>query len=584
MDYDNDAAKPHPSEFVEFASLPSAMKPTNSLESQDTFSCADVPDFYLSKTLALESQLLTEDVRTATEAERKMSFWHGCKLYPKAIAWSLLLSCTIIMEGYDTTLITSFYAFPMFRKTYGVPINDTMDSGENYQISSVWQSSLGNGAIVGQIIGLIFNGLFVDKFGYHRTLVGSLIWMCIFVFLFFFAVNIEMLLAAQILCGISWGTFQTLSTTYAAEIMPINLRGYLLSNVNMCWLLGQLCGSGIIRAFIHNPSEWAYRIPFALQWAWAVPLIVGILFAPESPWWLVRHGRLDSARQALLRLTRKRGDDFNVDNTVQMMKRTDDTEKHLDNGEMTYRACFKGANRRRTEIACMVWATQALCGSSLTNYAAYFYEQAGFPTMNSFNLTVGMYGLAILGGFLSWTLLTRVGRRKLYLVGLSGSFILLVIAGLIDIVVKYPAGTWALGSFLIALTFIYDITVGPVCYVLVAEIPSTRLRVKTVVIARIAYNLANITNSILTPKMLNPTAWDWRGKSCFFYAGTTALCLIWCWFRLPETKGLSYLELDILFEKKADARKFRQVQSHLERTGYFDITGGERRGLAWGGY
>ena len=85
------------------------------------------------------------------------------------------------------------------------------------------------------------------------------------------------------LAGISWGVIQTLAATYAAEVVPSIIRACLLSNVNMCWVIGQLLGTGILRALIHNNSEWSYRIPFALQWAWAIPLLVGICFAPESP-------------------------------------------------------------------------------------------------------------------------------------------------------------------------------------------------------------------------------------------------------------------------------------------------------------
>lgn len=175
--------------------------------------------------------------------------------------------------------------------------------------------------------------------------------------------------------GFPWGVFQTLSTTYAAEVMPVQLRAYLLSNVNMCWLIGQILAVGIIRALVHNTSQWSYRIPFGLQWAFAVPILVGVAFAPESPWWLVRHEKPIQARKALSRLTSTGDDQFNIDETIAMMKHTNEVEKYLQNGGMGYRDCFRGSDLRRTEIACMVWITQALCGSTLTGYAAYFYEQ-----------------------------------------------------------------------------------------------------------------------------------------------------------------------------------------------------------------
>jgi MFS transporter, SP family, general alpha glucoside:H+ symporter len=408
--------------------------------------------------------------------------------------------------------------------------------------------------------------------------------LCIFIFLAFFAFNIGLLMASKVLCGLSWGVFQTLSTTYAAEIMPVALRAYLTSNVNLCWLIGQIVGTGVLRGLINLQSEWSYRIPFALQWMWAVPILVGVIFAPESPWWLVRHGELKKAKKALLRLTKK-GVNFNADETIQLMKKTNEVEKSLTAGS-SYLDCFRGVNLRRTEIACMVWMTQTLCGSPLTGYATYFYVQAGFGTEPAFDLSLGMYGMAIVGAMISWFLLPVVGRRTLYLWGTGLIFVILIIAGSVGTQTQTPWVSWTLGSLVILLTFVYDTTIGPVCYSLVAEIPSTRLRVKTVVLARVAYNIVGLISNVLMPKMLNPTAWNWRGKTCFLWAGTCLLCYIWCYYRLPEPKGLTYLELDLLFEKKVTARKFSKVQNILFESGYFLFPGpDEVRGLNdWRGY
>jgi SP family general alpha glucoside:H+ symporter-like MFS transporter len=146
-----------------------------------------------------------------------------------AIEWLILLSLTIVIEGYNLTIINSFYALPQFTRAYGEPVGN-----EKYQISTAWQSALTNGALVGEIFGLLFNGHLTELFGYRYTLIGALVALCIFIFLAFFAYNIGLLMASEVLCGISWGVFQTLSTTYASEIMPVALRAYLTSNVNLC--------------------------------------------------------------------------------------------------------------------------------------------------------------------------------------------------------------------------------------------------------------------------------------------------------------------------------------------------------------
>lgn len=53
---------------------------------------------------------------------------------------------------------------------------------------------------------------------------------------------------------------------YASDLMPVALRPFLTTYVNLCWVIGQVIASGVNRAFIGNETEWAYKIPFAIQW------------------------------------------------------------------------------------------------------------------------------------------------------------------------------------------------------------------------------------------------------------------------------------------------------------------------------
>lgn len=356
------------------------------------------------------------------------------------------------------------------------------------------------------------------------------------------------------------GVFQTLTCTYAAEVTPVPLRAYLTTYINLCWVIGQFLASGVLKGVSEIPDEWAYRIPYALQWIWPLPIAIGIFFAPESPWWLVSKERYDEAKRQLLRLTSRNSEtDFNADETIAMMKHTNEMEKASSEAS-GYLECFRGTNLRRTEISAVTWLTQAFCGSSFMGFSTYFFEQAGLDTSNAFSMSLGQYALGAVGVLVSWYLMTKFGRRSLYIWGQVLMCSLLLIIGFLGIV---PAGNtgaqWGIGAMLLLFTFIYDSTVGPVCYSLVSEIPSTRLRQKTVVLARNTYNAASIIGNILTPRMLNPGAWNWGAKSAFFWAGTCFLCLVWTYFRLPEPKGRTYGELDILFERSVSARKFKDT-------------------------
>lgn len=85
---------------------------------------------------------------------------------------------------------------------------------------------------------------------------------------------------------------------------------------------------------------------------WPLPILIGVLFAPESPWWYIRKGRVAEAKKSLLRLTTAGQPGFNADETIAMMVHTDELEKQNSTGT-SYLDCIRGSDLRRTEIASM---------------------------------------------------------------------------------------------------------------------------------------------------------------------------------------------------------------------------------------
>lgn len=118
----------------------------------------------------------------------------------------------------------------------------------------------------------------------------------------------------------------------------------------MCWGAGILLSSGVVRAVAGIPGDLAWRLPFALQFVWPVPLFIGAYFAPESPWNAVRRGKMDLARRSLLSL-RQGGPEKerDVDATLAYIKYTTELEK-AETENASFFECFKGTNLRRTEI------------------------------------------------------------------------------------------------------------------------------------------------------------------------------------------------------------------------------------------
>jgi SP family general alpha glucoside:H+ symporter-like MFS transporter len=97
-------------------------------------------------------------------------------------------------------------------------------------------------------------------------MIGSLGVLNFFILVVFLANNVQVLLVGQILCGLCWGVFATLAPSYASEVCPTNLRGYMTTYVNLCWAIGQLLAAGVLTGCLGIKNEWGYRIPFAVQW------------------------------------------------------------------------------------------------------------------------------------------------------------------------------------------------------------------------------------------------------------------------------------------------------------------------------
>ena len=136
------------------------------------------------------------------------------------------------MESYQNSLIGNFYALPgetycihgggepahaaAFRERFGVYVNETA----GYQIPARWQTVLSQAANIGGFVGILICGRVAPRLGYRWTIIGALACMNAFIFLTFFATSLGMLLAGELLLGLTWGFFVSSSrspTLYFAQ-------------------------------------------------------------------------------------------------------------------------------------------------------------------------------------------------------------------------------------------------------------------------------------------------------------------------------------------------------------------------------
>lgn len=288
------------------------------------------------------------------------------------------------MEAYCVFIMGNFIALPAFANQYGV-----YDAGKDkYVIAASWQSALQMGGPLGAIIGVCLAGPLTSRIGYRWATITGLMFLNAFIFVFYFAKSLPVMFVAQLLEGVPWGIFIANAPAYCSEITPIQLRAPATQMLQMFWAIGAIIVGGVTYHYNSKLDESAYRyvlfcftsnsfanersrIPIALQWMFPTPLAILLWMAPESPWWLVRKGRLEAAEHAVGRLGRRSR--LNLSEAVAMMRRTIELEKSIK--EPNHLELFKGTDLYRTLIVCGVYAAQNLTGNLIANQAVYFFER-----------------------------------------------------------------------------------------------------------------------------------------------------------------------------------------------------------------
>lgn len=287
------------------------------------------------------------------------------------------------------------------------------------------------------------------------------------------------------------------------------------------------------------------------------------LFVPESPWWLVSRDRVEDANRALRRLSSP-SEKVDLVKTLALMQKTVMYEKNTEENATIWQ-CFKGASRRRSEIFIMAFFVQDFAGSVLSS--TYFFEQLNLSTAQSFDISIGLSSLSLVCTFIAGFPLRYFGRRPIYITGISIVLVINFVIGFLCLAPTYwtdNAYSWAQVGLACLSSVVFQLTIGPLCYTILAEVPSSQLRSKSVGLAISMDALCGIVTSTIQPYLLNPGEADLGAKTNFVWGGMFILSVLWCYFRLPETKGRTVEELDYMFVHKVSTRKFKDYKTDSE--------------------
>ncbi|KAJ8092234.1 hypothetical protein PM082_024065 [Marasmius tenuissimus] len=437
--------------------------------------------------------------------------------------------------GYDTGIITTSIAH---------------DSFKNYMNNP---NAAATGAIVatyiaGEAVGAIIQMALGDKLGRKRFMQMMCLVVTIGTVIQTAAQNYAMFLVGRILTGVAVGGLVGTVPIYNSEISPPESRGTIgglsgyMIGLGACtanWI-GYLCGF----APSSNSNSFQWRFPLALQIPPGIVLILGLQFVlPDSPRWLIQHGRDEDARRAFGRIRGGggKGRKVGVEGEEAVVKREfEDMREQILYEKSTEVTSITEAwqkYKKRVAVAVFVQTMTSLTGVNVINYyQTILYKNLGITGQKSL-LLAAIYGtVGLIMNIISIQLLDRFGRRRMLLLG-SGFLVVDLIYS--AVMARYfgggsnkvGAGFAILGIYM--FTSIYYIFLNSTTWLYGVEVVPLFLRSKITGLASLSHFVVNIGVT-----QAGPSAFANIGENYYYvFVVTTSIFFLGVLFFFPETKG-----------------------------------------------
>ncbi|KAK1520240.1 hypothetical protein CPAR01_15291 [Colletotrichum paranaense] len=352
---------------------------------------------------------------------------------------------------------------------------------------------------------------------------------------------------------------------FIVEVVPAKIRGMLGSG----YMIGRLLGTIIISCVSFSTSTWpsnsSWKTPIAVLFSISSLMILGTVFVPESPRWLLVKERYEEALVNLQGLNDGRAD---FDGEFELAAMKANLELHTEKG--CWADLFRGDNLRRTTIALLPPFFSQATGQAFANVnGTIFYKSLG--TINPFVFTIISQGSGLIGSLSFMLLVDRVGRHFFWktLVPLGGVS-MMILGGLGTIRDPSQPEKLATACMLSLSGFSFLGSLAQLAAITPAEVPSPHLRGITAMMAWTVNNFANFVATFTLPYLMNSGYGNLGPKVGFIYGSFSFISVVWGFFYFPEMKGKTLDEVDMMFRARVPARKTSSWKSE----GYIDAVSG----------
>ncbi|KAG1737143.1 general substrate transporter [Suillus paluster] len=480
-------------------------------------------------------------------------------------AYFLAFSATTgyVCFGWDIGLIGGVLALPSFQEYFGL-LSESASARASLSgnIVSVLQA--------GGFFGALSSSYFSSRFGRKPILLASAIIYLIGSIIqsttgigMSPSVGLKVLYFSRFFSGVGVGLMSALVPSYVSECAPRAIRGRCTGSIEVAVGLGNMLAFWVNYSVSLNisPGEMQWRLPFIVQIIPGALFLFFMLFQPESPRWLVEHGRYEEAAAALAYITRKKPSDDAVVLTLSEI-RADFVGKH----KLSLLAQFRKMGESKViALRCIIPSIatffQQWSGTNAINYySPQIFAGLGFSSTSSTLFATGIYGVVKFVATcitLAFVIESWGRKRTLIYGGVAQGLMMLWIGGYTGVHPKQdvvPATYVSIVAVYLYGVF-FSLGWGFTPLVLGSEVAPGHLRTAVMSLASGMTWLFTYVITQITPTMLDRITYG----TYLVFGVASFIMAVWVYIFIPETTGYPLEDIKYLFEQDIIVRSLEDA-------------------------
>jgi MFS transporter, SP family, xylose:H+ symportor len=429
------------------------------------------------------------------------------------IAISFISALGGYLFGFDFAVISG--ALPFLKTTFG--------------LTPWWEGFLTGSLALGCIVGCLIAGTLAEKFGRRPGLMTAAIVFALSSIGMALSGSLTVFIAMRFAAGIGVGMASMLSPMYIAEISPASVRGRNVAINQLTIVIGILITNLVNYTLADNgPNAWRWM--FGLGAVPSLFFLLGVLWLPESPRWLMQVNQNERARRILGKI----GDASFAEHTVNDIKQSMISAKQNAGSVSVWAPAVRGA----VVVGILLAVFQQFCGINVIfNYASTIFKSVGASLDQQLLETVSIGTVNLVFTVIAMWQVDKLGRKPLMLAGAAGLSVIYVVLALL---LKNQAAASLVSVFVLIAIALYATSLAPVTWVLIAEIFPNHIRARATTVAVVALWAAYFVLAFTFPILAEELG---AYGPFYMYAGICVLGFLFVRSRVVETKGKTLEEI-----------------------------------------